>query len=114
MNARVEKKLRLLTAIVVVGTLAGLAVSFGRGGTFVVGAVFGFITSVVIGGVEPFVLGGRMRDWLGGLSFTANLGARSTRRLSWSSSFASRTRSSQGLRSRSPVKISGPGSSLPP
>jgi adenylate cyclase len=78
MNARVEKKLRLLTAIVVVGTLAGLAVSFGRGGTFVVGAVFGFITSVVIGGVELFVLGGRMRDWLGGLSFTANLIVRST------------------------------------
>jgi adenylate cyclase len=77
MSARIERKLRLLTAIVVVGTLAGLAVSRGQGGPLVVGAVFGFITSVVIGGVELFVLGGPMRDWLGGLSFTSNLMVRS-------------------------------------
>ncbi len=31
----------------------------------------------MIGGVELFVLGGPMRDWLGGLSFTANLMVRS-------------------------------------
>ena len=41
------------------------------------GILYGFITSVVIGGVELFVLDGPMRDWLGGLSFTANLMVRS-------------------------------------
>src|SRR3984957_47472 len=77
MNARLERKLRLLAAIIVVGTLAGVAVNLGQGRPLVVGAVFGFITSVVIGGVELFVLDGPMRDWLGGLSFTANLMVRS-------------------------------------
>jgi adenylate cyclase len=77
MNAKVERKLRLLTAIVVVGTIAGLAVNFAQGRSPVVGAVFGVITSVVIGGVELFVLGGPMRNWLGGLSFTASLMVRS-------------------------------------
>ncbi len=72
MNARVEEKLRLLAAIVAVGTIAGLAVSFAEGRissfALVVGAAFGFITSVVIGGVELFVLGGPMRDWLRGVA----------------------------------------------
>jgi adenylate cyclase len=77
MNARIERKLRLLAAIIVVGTIAGLAINFAQGRTLLVGAVFGFITSVVIGGVELFVFGGPMRDWLGGLSFTANLTVRS-------------------------------------
>jgi adenylate cyclase len=77
MSARIERKLRLLAAIVVVGTLAGVAVNLAQGRPLVVGAAFGFITSVVIGGVELFVLDGPMRDWLGGLSFTANLMVRS-------------------------------------
>jgi adenylate cyclase len=77
MSARVDRKLRLLVAIVVVGTVAGLAANFGQGRALVVGAAFGLITSIVIGGVELFVLGGPMRDWLGGLSFTANLMVRS-------------------------------------
>jgi adenylate cyclase len=77
MNAKVERKLRLLTAIIVVGTIAGLAVNFAQGRDPTVGAVFGFITSIVIGGVELFVLGGPMRNWLGDLSFTASLLVRS-------------------------------------
>jgi adenylate cyclase len=81
MNARLERKLRLLAVIVVVGTIAGLVVNFAQGRTssssMIVGIAFGFITSVVIGGVELFVLDGPMRDWLGGLSFTANLMVRS-------------------------------------
>jgi adenylate cyclase len=77
MNARLERKLRLLAAIIVVGTMAGLVVNSAQSRPLVVGAAFGFITSVVIGGVELFVLGGRMRDWLGRLPFTANLMVRS-------------------------------------
>jgi adenylate cyclase len=67
----------LLAAIIVVGTIAGVAVNLGQGHPLVVGAAFGFITSVVLGGVELFVPGGPMRDWLGGLSFTASLMIRS-------------------------------------
>jgi adenylate cyclase len=116
MNARAEQKLRLLAAIIVVGTIAGVAVNLGQGHPLAVGAAFGFITSVVLGGVELFVLGGPMRDWLGGLSFTASLMIRSaiTPRLSWSSSFSHRTGSLPGCRSGPPVKISGPALSLPP
>src|ERR1700761_9588075 len=77
MNARLERKLRLLAAIIVVGTMAGLVVNSTQSRPLVVGAAFGFITSVVIGGVELFVLGGPMRDWLGRLPFTANLMVRS-------------------------------------
>jgi adenylate cyclase len=81
MNARLERKLRLLAVIVVVGTIAGLVVNFVQGRTssssMAVGIAFGFITSVVIGGVELFVLDGSMRDWLRGLSFMANLMVRS-------------------------------------
>src|SRR3984957_9103149 len=81
MNARLERRLRLLGVFVVVGTIAGLVVNFVQGRTssssMAVGIAFGFITSVVIGGVELFVLDGSMRDWLRGLSFMANLMVRS-------------------------------------
>jgi adenylate cyclase len=82
MNARLERKLRLLAVIIVAGTIAGLAVNFAQGRTsyssMVVGTVYGLLLCVAIGGVELFVLDGPMRDWLGGLSFTANLMVRST------------------------------------
>ena len=42
-----------------------------------VGAVYGFLLCIAIGGVELFVLDGPMRDWLGNLSFTASLIVRS-------------------------------------
>jgi adenylate cyclase len=81
MNARIERKLRFLAVIVVVGTMAGLAVNFEQGrissSSMVVGIAFGAITSAVIGGIELFVLDGPMRAWLVGLSFTANLLVRS-------------------------------------
>ncbi|MGA7482354.1 MAG: adenylate/guanylate cyclase domain-containing protein [Bradyrhizobium sp.] len=82
MNARLEKKLRLFTAIVVVGTVAGLSVNFLQGRTshasIVAGSAYGLLLSVLLGGIELFILGGPMRDWLGRLSFTASLIARST------------------------------------
>jgi adenylate cyclase len=81
MNARLEKKLRLLAVIIAAGTIAGLAVEFAQGRTsassMVVGFTYGLLMYIAIGGVELFVLGGPMRGWLGDLSFTASLIVRS-------------------------------------
>lgn len=81
MNARLERRLRTLAAVIVVGTIAGLAINFAQGRTspasMMVGAVYGFLMSISIGVVELFVLDGPMRDWLGDLSFTASLIVRS-------------------------------------
>jgi adenylate cyclase len=81
MNARLEKKLRLLAVIIAAGTIAGLAVEFAQGRTsvssMVVGFTYGLLMCIAIGGVELFVLGGPMRVWLGDLPFTANLIVRS-------------------------------------
>ncbi len=81
MNARLERKLRIFAVIIMAGTIAGFAVSFGLGraspASMVVGVVYGLLISATIGGVELFVLDGPMRAWLGNLSFTANLIARS-------------------------------------
>jgi adenylate cyclase len=81
MNARLERKLRLLAVIIVAGTIAGLAINFIQGRTspssMVVGVTYGFLMCVAIGGVELFVLDGPLRVWLGDLSFTVNLLVRS-------------------------------------
>lgn len=81
MNARLERKLRTLGAVIVVGTLAGLVINLIQGRTtpasMAVGAVYGFLMSLSIGSVELFVLDGPMRTWLGDLSFTASLTVRS-------------------------------------
>jgi adenylate cyclase len=81
MNARLERKLRLFAVIIVVGTLAGLGVSFAQGRTapssLAVGVAYGLLMSVTIGGVELFVLDGALRARLNDLSLTANLLARS-------------------------------------
>ena len=81
MNARLERKLRTLAAIIVAGTAAVLAINLMQGRTspsvMIVGTVFGLLMSISIGSVELFVLDGPMRNWLGNLSFTANLIVRS-------------------------------------
>jgi adenylate cyclase len=81
MNARLERKLRMLAVIIVAGAIAGFAVSFAQGRTsptyMAIAVVYGLLISATIGGVELFVLDGPMRGWLGNLSFTANLLARS-------------------------------------
>ena len=81
MNARLERKLRLLAAVIMVGTVAGLAINFAMGRTspssMVVGVAYGFVMCVALGGVELFVLDGPLRGWLSELSFTTNLIARS-------------------------------------
>ena len=81
MNARFERKLRMLAVIIVAGTLAGLAINFALGRTspisMVVGIIYGLLMCIALGGVELFVLDGPMRRWLGSLNFTANLLVRS-------------------------------------
>jgi adenylate cyclase len=81
MNARLEKKLRLLAVIVVASTIGAAVYALAQGHTAVrdiaVGIAYGFFISVAIAGISLFVLDGPMRLWLGGLSFTANLIARS-------------------------------------
>ncbi|HEV7408167.1 MAG TPA: adenylate/guanylate cyclase domain-containing protein [Bradyrhizobium sp.] len=71
----------MFAVIIVAGALAGFAVGFSQGRTsptsMAVGVVYGLLISATIGGVELFVLDGPMRAWLGNLSFTANLIARS-------------------------------------
>jgi adenylate cyclase len=62
-NARLERKLRTLAAIIVAGTIAGLATNLVQGRTspasMMVGAVYGFLLSISIGVAELFVLEGR-------------------------------------------------------
>jgi adenylate cyclase len=85
MDARFERKLRLLAVIIAAGTIAGLAaglaINVAQGRTspssMVVGVSYGMLICIAIGCVELFVLDGPMRVWLGGLSFTANLMVRS-------------------------------------
>jgi adenylate cyclase len=81
MNARLERKLRLLAVIVVASAIGGIAFVSAEGFTslsaIASGVVYGLLLSVAIGGVSLFVLEGPMRLWLGGLSFTANLIVRS-------------------------------------
>jgi adenylate cyclase len=81
MNARLERKLRLLAVIAVASAIAGIAFVFAQGfispSAIAAGIARGLLLGVAIGGTELFVLDGRIRLWLGGLSFTANLIVRS-------------------------------------
>jgi adenylate cyclase len=81
MNARLERKLRYFAAIIVAGTIAGIAFNLAQGRTspssIVVGAVYGLQMCITIGAIELFVLDGSLRTRLGALSFTTNLLVRS-------------------------------------
>ena len=81
MNARLERKLRLLAGVVVAGALAGVIFGVVQGHTFpaaiVAGVAYGVINSAVLGSLELFVLQGPMNRWLSDLSFTASLAVRS-------------------------------------
>lgn len=82
MNARLERKLRSLAALVAAGLVAGIVFAIAQGRTspssYVVGASYGLLMSVALGSTELFVLEGPMREWLGGLSFATSLMVRST------------------------------------
>jgi adenylate cyclase len=81
MNARLERKLRLLASVVVAGTISGIVFNIARGRTLPssmeVGGTYGLIISLVLGSIELFVLEGPMRAWLSSLSFAASLIVRS-------------------------------------
>jgi len=81
MNARLERKLRLLAAIVIGSVIGAIGFVLARGFTsptgVEIGILYGLILSVAIGGISQFVLEGPMRGWLGSLSFTASLMVRS-------------------------------------
>jgi adenylate cyclase len=81
MNARLEKKLRLLAILVTASMLGGAAYSLTQGfiatRDIAVGISYGLIIGAPIASITLFVLEGPMRVWLGGLSFTRNLIVRS-------------------------------------
>src|ERR1700730_13216919 len=81
MNARLERKLRLLSAIIIGSVIGAIGFGLARGFTsptgIEIGILYGLILSVAIGGISQFVLEGPMRSWLGSLSFTASLMVRS-------------------------------------
>jgi len=81
MNARLERKLRLLAFIVVASIIGAIAYVLAQGYTslaaIATGISYALILSLAIGGVTQFVLEGPMRVWLGGLSFTTNMAVRS-------------------------------------
>ena len=81
MDARLERKLRLLAGVVVAGAISGIVFNIAQGRTLpsamVVGGAYGLIMSLVLGCIELFVLEGPMRGWLSDHSFAANLAIRS-------------------------------------
>jgi adenylate cyclase len=81
MNARLERKLRVLAWVCVAGIVAGIAFNVARGrltpAGMVVGITYGLLLSAVLGSIELFVLEGPLRAWLSGFSFTVNLMVRS-------------------------------------
>ena len=81
MNARLERKLRLV-AVVVAASVVGaviysLALGFTNATGVAVGISYGLLISIAMTGISQFVLEGPLRPWLGDLSFTANLIVRS-------------------------------------
>jgi adenylate cyclase len=81
MNARLERKLRVLAWICVAGVMAGIVFNVVQGRTtptsMVVGIAYGLSLSGILGGIELFVLEGPLWVWLSSLSFTTQLLVRS-------------------------------------
>jgi adenylate cyclase len=81
MNARLKGKLQMLAAVVAAGALSGVAFNIAQGRTLpsaiAVGMAYGLLMTTALGVVELFILGGPMRVWLSGLSFTISLIVRS-------------------------------------
>jgi adenylate cyclase len=80
-NARLEKKLRLLAVIVTASMIGAAAYALSQGFSsaknIAVGILYGLLISVPVASISLFVMEGPMRVWLGGLSFMANLMVRS-------------------------------------
>jgi adenylate cyclase len=82
MNARLERKLRVLAIVAIASAIGGIAFVLAQGLTapsaIAAGIAYGLLLGTALGGISLFVLEGPMRVWLGSLSFTANLIVRST------------------------------------
>jgi adenylate cyclase len=79
-NARLEKKLRLLAIVVTTSMIGGAVYSLTLGFTTVniaIGISYALLMTAPIASISLFVLAGPMRVWLGALSFTSNLIVRS-------------------------------------
>ncbi|MEW6639776.1 MAG: adenylate/guanylate cyclase domain-containing protein [Pseudomonadota bacterium] len=81
MDARLERKLRMLAVICIAGVAAGLIFVGVQGhtssSTLAAAIAYGLLISLAIGGIELFVADGGLRAWFDRLSFTANLVVRS-------------------------------------
>ena len=64
MNARLERKLRLLSGIVAAGVIAGIAFTAAMDRSLIVGIAYGLLISLMLGGIELFVMEGPMLVWL--------------------------------------------------
>ncbi len=73
MNARLERKLRVLAIIAIAGCCAGMAFSVAHGQPLLPGFVTGLLLSTILGGFEVVIADGPVRRWLSGLPFTINL-----------------------------------------
>ncbi|MGZ3323929.1 MAG: adenylate/guanylate cyclase domain-containing protein [Xanthobacteraceae bacterium] len=81
MDARLERKLRLLAIFFAFGAVAGFVFNFAQGRlaprSVLAGMSYGMLISTSLGFVQLFVLEGPMRVWLSGLSFATDLIVRS-------------------------------------
>jgi adenylate cyclase len=81
MNARLERKLRLLAIVITLGAISGVGFNLAQGrsvaSAMAVGMTYGLVMSLALGAIELFILDGPLRTWLNGLSFTVNLFVRS-------------------------------------
>jgi adenylate cyclase len=77
MNARLERKLRLIAVVAVASAMGGVAFVVARGLTspsaMATGVAYGLLLGVTLAGISLFVLQGPMRPWLRSLSFTVDL-----------------------------------------
>jgi len=82
MDARLERKLRLLAAVTVASAIGAVAFVVANDlaslPEIATGIAYGLLLGVTMGSISLFVLQGPMRSWLGSLSFTTNLMARTT------------------------------------
>ncbi|QUS39829.1 adenylate/guanylate cyclase domain-containing protein [Tardiphaga alba] len=78
MNARLERKLRVIVIIAAAGSFAGAVFAATHGLPLLPGVVTGLLISSILGGFEILIFDGPVRAWLNDRSFTASLLIKST------------------------------------
>jgi adenylate cyclase len=69
MNARLERKLRLLSGIVAAGVIAGIAFAAAMDRSLIVGIAYGLFISLVLGGIELYYSSWKVRCSFGSAVF---------------------------------------------